>query len=723
MSDFQSTWNTAELLQHADFVQRLARRLARDEAGAEDLAQETWLAALEGSPAAGSGMRAWLARVLRNRAALRHRRDTRRRDREEATTGVETQSDTTDLVERMELHQKVVGAALDLPEAYREVLLRRYFRGESAAEIARSAGLPEATVRTRMRRGLDRLRDRLRGQLGDDRAAYLAALGRLAAGEGEASRPVDVTPKGSPGPGWSTALPARYLILGSAAAVGLIAIAATWILRGGNDEQPVLDPGSHVASTDPHRLTEVEDADESTIERSIVETSRPTTIEGSVAEDPASGTAMPMEGERSRLTLRVVDRDHLPIADATVTATGLRTFEHRGDWLSWRGEPVIETSGASGFVEIPYPKWIRRSEGDRFDVEAIAFSVNHPDYIVYERGSFPVREGEGVVVLKRGAVVVVSGYLDTPAHTVAGIVPHPGDAWWNVSDSRLVVPHLDGGLDVEDGAWVPTDGGRLECDRYPPGIHALSLSYVDDRGRRYFSEIVELTLEEGERRELNLHLLPARSLRGVIDAVVPRPIVDGEVQLEIYVGIDGEEGPQISSAYSAEVAPDGTFELADLPPGRGEMIGICEGWVSSLVSRRTAAGESDGWLQQVDPSVDDGFVLRMERTASLEVTVLGPRGNPVPEAVVSLSPNVAWSSGGTGLFLDRTWTRTTGADGVALIENLPPEPVELYWVRHPGLRMPEEPATGENARRLGIVELVSGLTTREEIRLEERDGD
>ena len=145
--------------------------------------------------------------------------------------------------------------------------------------------------------------------------------------------------------------------------------------------------------------------------------------------------------------------------------------------------------------------------------------------------------------------------------------------------------------------------------------------------------------------------------------------------------------------------------------------------VSSLVSRRTAAGESDGWLQQVDPSVDDGFVLRMERTASLEVTVLGPRGNPVPEAVVSLSPNVAWSSGGTGLFLDRTWTRPTGADGVALIENLPPEPVELYWVRHPGLRMPEEPATGENARRLGIVELVSGLTTREEIRLEERDGD
>ena len=84
-----SSLEAAEFLRHADFVRRLARRLAADEAAAEDLVQDTWLAALEHPPTQVRGVRAWLARVLRNQAALRRRTGARRVHRERTVARVD----------------------------------------------------------------------------------------------------------------------------------------------------------------------------------------------------------------------------------------------------------------------------------------------------------------------------------------------------------------------------------------------------------------------------------------------------------------------------------------------------------------------------------------------------------------------------------------------------------------------------------------------------------
>src|SRR5205814_10341316 len=46
-----------ELLAHAGWVRALARELVRDASTADDLVQETWLAALRHPPRAGSSMR------------------------------------------------------------------------------------------------------------------------------------------------------------------------------------------------------------------------------------------------------------------------------------------------------------------------------------------------------------------------------------------------------------------------------------------------------------------------------------------------------------------------------------------------------------------------------------------------------------------------------------------------------------------------------------------
>src|SRR5258705_13091820 len=61
------------LLAEARWVRRLARSLVRDDSVAEDLVQETWIAALEGAPADGGRLRPWLARVVRNFARQSHR--------------------------------------------------------------------------------------------------------------------------------------------------------------------------------------------------------------------------------------------------------------------------------------------------------------------------------------------------------------------------------------------------------------------------------------------------------------------------------------------------------------------------------------------------------------------------------------------------------------------------------------------------------------------------
>lgn len=65
MEPSSAPFRPEELLEHAAWIRRLARRLVQGEARADDLVQETWLAALRAAPRGGP-LRPWLARVARN---------------------------------------------------------------------------------------------------------------------------------------------------------------------------------------------------------------------------------------------------------------------------------------------------------------------------------------------------------------------------------------------------------------------------------------------------------------------------------------------------------------------------------------------------------------------------------------------------------------------------------------------------------------------------------
>ena len=161
-------------------MRALARALVSDESRADDLEQQTWLAALEHPPGDDRSPRGWIATVLRRTAARGRRTASRRDRRERAVARPEAVPATVDVVQEAEAHERVVRAVLELPEPFRRTVLLRYFDGCSVGEVASTTGTSPVTVRTRTHRALALLRERLDESQGGDRAAWVALLAPLA---------------------------------------------------------------------------------------------------------------------------------------------------------------------------------------------------------------------------------------------------------------------------------------------------------------------------------------------------------------------------------------------------------------------------------------------------------------------------------------------------------------------------------------------------------------
>jgi len=168
-----------ELARHARWIRRLAGALLRDEAAAEDLVQEAWLAALTRPPAEGR-LRPWLREVARNFARRHHRGKARRAAREEGARAPTEPEAPDAFAERLETEQRVTRELAALAEPFRSTLMLRYYEELEPAEIAARLGLPGGTVRWRLSRGLELLRERLDRAHGGERRAWSLALVPLA---------------------------------------------------------------------------------------------------------------------------------------------------------------------------------------------------------------------------------------------------------------------------------------------------------------------------------------------------------------------------------------------------------------------------------------------------------------------------------------------------------------------------------------------------------------
>src|SRR5688572_30536456 len=163
------------LLEHQAFLQRLARALVGGDA--DDLVQDVWQQALTHPPRHGLHLRGWLGQVARNLARERRRGEVRRQEREaEAARPEQLEDSPHSRAARFELHRELVGLLAGLDEPYRDTLLIRYFDGRLPEEIAKRSGVPTATVKTRLRRGLELLRAALDKKHPGGRKDWLPAL-------------------------------------------------------------------------------------------------------------------------------------------------------------------------------------------------------------------------------------------------------------------------------------------------------------------------------------------------------------------------------------------------------------------------------------------------------------------------------------------------------------------------------------------------------------------
>ncbi|MCZ6597951.1 MAG: RNA polymerase sigma factor, partial [Planctomycetota bacterium] len=201
------------LLHHRAWLRALAARLVGATA-ADDLVQDTWLAALQRPPDPTRPPRPWLSTVARRLAGGRRRSEPR-----PAEAGEGKLPSTAELIERIDTEKRLASEVARLDEPFRTTVLLRYYEGLSSADIARRQGVPGGTVRWRLKRGLELLRERLDGAFGDRRNWGLA-LGQLLGGTSTAA-------------GGAATLASGGIVMASWVKVGGAAVAAVVLLAGG----------------------------------------------------------------------------------------------------------------------------------------------------------------------------------------------------------------------------------------------------------------------------------------------------------------------------------------------------------------------------------------------------------------------------------------------------------------------------------------------------------
>ena len=146
-------------------VYGLARRVIRDDAQAEEVAQEVfveaWRTAGRYDPARGSA-RTWLLTLAHRRAVDRVRASQARADleRKVAAREVDVPFDSVAEIATARVEHQRLRRCLDrLTELQREAITLAYYAGWTYREVAERLGVALPTIKTRMRDGLIRLRD------------------------------------------------------------------------------------------------------------------------------------------------------------------------------------------------------------------------------------------------------------------------------------------------------------------------------------------------------------------------------------------------------------------------------------------------------------------------------------------------------------------------------------------------------------------------------------
>lgn len=538
-----------QLAAEAVWLRRLARSLVADQATADDIVQDAYLAATVKPPPEDRPLRPWLARVVLNLARMRGRNAKRRLRRELRTAEDAVEPARPDqIVEHLEMQRMLAGLVLELGDIYRDVVLLHYFDGLSSVEIGRRLGISDGTVRWRLKHALDELRARLAGA---SQRAWIAPMAGFAG-------------RGALG---------MKKVLVAAAVIALLLSSAfvVWRATRDADREPAPEVAHAAAPLAPGAAN---------VPRWVVQAEAPgRRIAGRVERSgrPASGAVV---------TLHAAAQSDLVIAKVVASADGTFSLGERpaADYHVVASGPA-ETSAAILDVSTRDPR-------------------TAPDLLVLTLGDCSwrlvgtVTDGARTPIAHasvrlRGLVGVETDAqgryaLCRPPSTRAVTVIATADGFGTLvttlsiggTDRRdfVMVPEgvLVGRVVAEDGSGVadahvmlaPVDraraplapsstrsggDGRFQIAGLAPGRVTIVA-----RAERGSSGRIETTIEAGASEELLVTLHPTARVRG-------RVVAGG-------VAVEGAEVSAIAmnggvSATTAWTQPDGSFVLDSVPPG------------------------------------------------------------------------------------------------------------------------------------------------------------
>lgn len=573
----QSTWNPAlELPKHRAFLCRLARRLVRDEACADDLVQETCLRTLRMEHGPAGDRRSFLAGVLRQVAREFTRSSSRRRTREKKAARGESRTDRA--IVEFEAQESLMHALGRLDEVTRAILILRYQDGLSVATIAAMRGDSFPAVKSRIHRGLNKLRSELRADEGGESMAVLGVLAKSHTLRDAAASLVGALMM------LKTTLAAAGCILAIVLAATLASPRAPELTAAGS---PVQGP-TRAALASPRTPLAAEGPGKSS------------TTPG--PRQPAAATAqMSTSALQSRYGL-VVDLTGTPVAGLTVESSGDRTLADSTGTFPLPAEPGNRSYRSAQAAYATVSEGIEgQSAGSTLQLGSGSLTVVEPD--ASQGNSAPL--------------IVVAAAIDLAGQVISAQgepVPHVALTWTR-PESWSADVDLDLGVTKPLAYTGKSDSsGRFELRTIPavPGAKLIARCLTD---RRHLILPVP-PFGDGDMRIVLPDDQPKEPIRGIVVDSHGEPVEGAFVAL-------GDNG--------CKTDPDGGFVIdSNGVPWNAELRAVLPGAQPALLPSSARPGASaPTWNEPVR------LVLGAP-TLTLRGRVIDQAGSPVSDVIMSI---------------------------------------------------------------------------------------